>query len=396
MPALKKNVPDPVQIVKKALREPIKDVRPSFPPLPMLYLELFENKNKIKQDLINKDYVPQQVVSHPTASVKKDVEEAFTPPSKKEDDSISISESDKEKTKADTHSESESGSDTESVSDTESESDSEPDVKLKKDDDSESESGSDSDSDNSISESVSQKNSVSERLLELLGDKKSIETKPSRFTPYKDHLPPSLKELEKQGQYQPTAELRNINQISSTEVDEEDKKRDLLFKFDMLRQSNPLAQNIPEFSLHSNLHEMQKEYDNTVKKLHLTSTVESYKKYMIGGFALVEYVLGNYMGFDMQGFTQQQIMSMNSYEKLLIEMGEKSYVPTGSKWPVELRLMFLVIINAGFFIVGKMLMKKTGSDFLTMMNNTVSPPAPEKPKRKMRGPNIDLENLPSE
>jgi hypothetical protein len=98
----------------------------------------------------------------------------------------------------------------------------------------------------------------------------------------------------------------------------------------------------------------------------------------------------------MQGFTQQQILSMNSYEKLLIELGEKSYVPTGSKWPIELRLLFLIIMNAAFFIVSKMIMKKTGANLMNMINgmNTSSPGSSAPRKRKMRGPNINLDDIP--
>lgn len=114
-----------------------------------------------------------------------------------------------------------------------------------------------------------------------------------------------------------------------------------------------------------------------------------------------EFVFGNFLGFDMQGFTQQQILSMNSYEKLLIELGEKSYVPTGSKWPIELRLLFMIIMNAAFFVVSKMIMKKTGANLMGMINNmhttsqTSAPSAvPPRPKRKMRGPNIDLGDIP--
>jgi len=112
---------------------------------------------------------------------------------------------------------------------------------------------------------------------------------------------------------------------------------------------------------------------------------------------LIEFVFGNFLKFDMQGFTQQQIMSMSSYERLLIELGEKSYVPSGSKWPVEIRLLFLILINTGFFIVSKMIMKKTGANVMSMINNmniagTAGGAAPR--KRKMRGPTIDLDDIP--
>jgi hypothetical protein len=111
-----------------------------------------------------------------------------------------------------------------------------------------------------------------------------------------------------------------------------------------------------------------------------------------------EFLLGNFFKFDMQGFTQQQILSMNTYEKLLIELGEKSYVPTGSKWPVELRLLFMIIMNAAFFIISKMIMKKTGANLLGMinsMNSTTTQPSTSQ-KRKMKGPDIDLNNIPDE
>ena len=143
---------------------------------------------------------------------------------------------------------------------------------------------------------------------------------------------------------------------------------------------------------------MKKTYDSTVRRLSLDSSVENYKTYLIGGFMACEFLLGNFFKFDMQGFTQQQILSMNSYEKLLIELGEKSYVPTGSKWPVEIRLLFMIIMNAAFFIISKMIMKKTGANLLGMinsMNSTATQPATTQ-KRKMKGPDIDLNNIPDE
>ena len=148
----------------------------------------------------------------------------------------------------------------------------------------------------------------------------------------------------------------------------------------------------------------------SVRRLSMDSKVEKYKSYLMGAFMATEYVFGHFLGFDMQGYTQQQILQMNSYEKLLIEIGEKSYVPESvSKFPVEVRLLFLVIMNAAIFIGSKMLMAKTGANLLNMINSmnnfNKTPTAPPMPpmnanqprprfmKRKMRGPNINVNDL---
>ena len=166
-----------------------------------------------------------------------------------------------------------------------------------------------------------------------------------------------------------------------------------MFKIELLKKSYPNSV-IPEFNIFSDYSSMKKTYDTTVRKLSLDSTVDSYKTYLIGGFMACEFVLGNFLKFDMQGFTQQQIVSMNSYEKLLIELGEKSYVPTGSKWPVEIRLLGLIIINAAVFLVSKMLMKKTGANLMGMINNMNISQAPPTKKKKMSGPTINLDDIP--
>jgi hypothetical protein len=212
----------------------------------------------------------------------------------------------------------------------------------------------------------------------------------------KRRTPPTLDQLKQTGAYKAPKVVQELRGDEDFE-DDEDKKRELLFKFDLLKKSYK-GQSVPEFTIHSDYKTMERTYEHTVKKLSLDSTVESYKTYLIGGFMVVEYVFGSWLKFDMQGFTQQQILSMSSYEKLLIELGEKSYVPEGSNWPVELRLLFLIIINAAFFIISKLILRKTGSNLMGMVNsmNATSTPASSTggAKRKMKGPSINLDEIP--
>ena len=102
----------------------------------------------------------------------------------------------------------------------------------------------------------------------------------------------------------------------------------------------------------------------------------------------IEYLLGRFLKFDMKGFTQQQMVNMSSYDKLLVELGEKSYVPQSKQWSVEIRLMCLILFNAGIFIASKMFMKGTGNNILNMMN-TLSKNTTQPTKKKMQPPNME-------
>ena len=383
----------------------ISDYPKNFQSSPLLYLELIENKSKIKQDLINKPYVPDL-----EEKKKGDIEEVKE---KKKGDIEEVKEKKKIKKTQEkfvekfiSRKDSELSS-TSSSSKTISRKDSESSTST-----SSSKTISRKDSENSQKTSNVNKidsDDLSERLKELLEESKE-ENENRSVSKYKSYekfklenikkniqQPPTLAQLEQQGQYIPPKEIRDINNIPKFEKDEEDKKRELMFKFELLKKSYSNSQNvIPEYTIHSDLTEMSKTYDITVKKLSLDSTVENYKTYLTGGFMVVEYAFGNFLGFDMQGFTQQQIINMSSYEKLLIELGEKSYVPEGSDWPVEIRLLFIIIINAAIFIVSKIIMKKTGANILNMVNSVKSPTQTNlnKQKRKMKGPEINISQIP--
>jgi hypothetical protein len=128
---------------------------------------------------------------------------------------------------------------------------------------------------------------------------------------------------------------------------------------------------------------MAQKYEMIAKKLSLDSSVENWKRYMIIFVMGLEVVLGK-MSFDVEGFAQQQLIQMNTYDSLLVEMAEKSYTPNGkSKWPVEVRLLMMLTVNMAMFIVCRMIQKRTGTNLLGSINQQLNTGNGE---RLMRGP----------
>ena len=414
-----------VRVIKVPVDRVISEYPQDFPKMPRLYLELLENKGKIKQDLINKEHNPESL--SPSNEISHEFEEnAFI--RRKSNDNINEkwkSESDEERfnRKKSSRDEDErfdrkksSRDEDERFDRKKSSRDDDDDDHRKKssrDDDDDSDIGS-IEEDNETKSNFSYRSSenLSVRLKDLLDDVSDINSEDSfnsrrenfsknndKYTRKRDDIynrkPPTLGELQKRGAYTQSKELRDINNTTISDVNEEDKKREMLFKFDLLRKSYPTAI-IHEYNIHTDYQVMVKSYEDCVRRLSLDSSVETYKTYLVYGFMGCEFVFGNFLKFDMEGFTQQQILNMNSYEKLLIELGEKSYVPSGSKWPVEVRLFFVVIMNAAFFIVSKMIMKKTGSNIMNMINNMNSKvqQATSVKKPRMKGPNIDMSDMP--
>ena len=89
----------------------------------------------------------------------------------------------------------------------------------------------------------------------------------------------------------------------------------------------------------------------------------------------------------MTGFAQSQLVNMNKYDALLIELGEKHYIPSGSQWPVEVRLLGLIFMQTALFIISKQFLGGFGNmgGFGLPTQSTT-----QKKSTKMAGPpNID-------
>jgi hypothetical protein len=272
--------------------------RKNFPRMPTLYLELLENKAKVRRELLNKHYTPPPDPPKPEE-----------PP---QDSSFEQIHSEHEKR------------DHEERSD-----DGEPQPE---------------DSEEAV---------IENQLNTLLGEDKK--------QPAAAAAPPSLQELQQQ------KKVTINNAYTYAEADEEERNA-VYFKYEVLRRMHPNA-NIPEFTMYSDPKLMSQKYEMLTKKMSLDSSVENWKRYMIVFVMGFEVVLGK-INFDMEGFAQQQIMSMNTYDQLLVEMAEKSYVPSGSsKWSPEIRLFMMLTMNVVLFVVSKMIFKKTGTNLLSTINS---------------------------
>jgi hypothetical protein len=220
-------------------------------------------------------------------------------------------------------------------------------------------------------------------------------------------LPPSLSEINDGKVHVDSNGIRNLDYITGNEQAEQDVKKDVLNKFNILKRKHPYA-TIPTYSEHTDLVTLQKDYKSITRQLEIDAKAIKYKTWLLWGYFGLEFVLLNYASFDdIRGFYQQQYNSMNQYEDLLYELGEKTYVPEEKKWPVEIRLLMLIGTNAGMFVLGKMAEKRFGVNpmnlFKTAPNYSQTQEQPQtqqqpgfSPQPKKKGispPDFDFEDI---
>lgn len=117
---------------------------------------------------------------------------------------------------------------------------------------------------------------------------------------------------------------------------------------------------VPEFSEYSPIETIKTQYNQIIRELQLDDNVDTYRTYLFGSWLAIEFVCTQWIGIDLSGFTKHQAMMFHKYNKLLIELGEKSKSGWGSNLPVEVRLIGLVVFQAGIFYLIKVVSEKFG------------------------------------
>lgn len=143
-------------------------------------------------------------------------------------------------------------------------------------------------------------------------------------------------------------------------VSDAKKRADYRVKFSILREAYP-EMSIPDPRDDQGVDEIETMYKQYVKRIHIDTSVDQNKLYLLILWMVIEVIAARYIGLPMKGYTKYQFKYMNKYQMLLIELGERSYSSSlGEGWPVEIRLLGMAVFNAVLFVLVKFLSDKVG------------------------------------
>lgn len=342
-----------LKVKKIPLEEEIPIQKIKFKPIPELYLDLIENKTKLKKN------PPKPIFVRPPESPKS---------SKKHSDSES--EKDHETSKNDKKTmKNEEASDSD-------------DFTLKE-----------------LEKAYEKSKSIDSGSNELVFDESDNEHLDSKNQNTSEKIDDTKSKQNSESQ-QKNEQILTENQVQieeDLEEKERQEKADLIFKFMVLRKQYKNVE-IPEFTEHSDLSSMKRTYDQIIRRVTLDSNIITYKKYLGGGFMIMEFIATKFIGLDISGFANFQSKTMNQYDELLIELGEKNYTGFSKRFPIELRLIFAIVMSAGMFYMQKKMFDSNGfemlSKFMGLESENSTSQGPQLKKRtRMRGPSISPEQV---
>lgn len=201
--------------------------------------------------------------------------------------------------------------------------------------------------------------------IKMINDEKKFKSDSmDRFNTLAQKNPISLEELR-------AKQLEADNQINN-------EKQMYLAKFNLMKKQYP-NENIPFVSMQTDLQFMKNEYNKIFRELRLNAKHQQMKQYLILVFYGIEFLLGKFGKFDMSGYTEAQLNNMEKYDRLLYELGDKHFMPDApERFPVEVRLVGLIVIQTAIFIVMQNITKKmtstgnSGSNLFGFINKFIS------------------------
>lgn len=133
--------------------------------------------------------------------------------------------------------------------------------------------------------------------------------------------------------------------------------------------------------------EIRLAYDRTMRKLYLDDSIDSNKNMLLMMFLIIEAVGTGVFKLPLAGYMRAQIGNMGKYERMLIEMGEKSYLKKKkNSWPVEVRLIITAVVQAAMFMAARFSLNSVMSGLTGNLHGVSSGSIPTAHPRPMPTP----------
>lgn len=132
-------------------------------------------------------------------------------------------------------------------------------------------------------------------------------------------------------------------------------------KFGILRSSYP-QWNVIEPNDTLTLEQIHDLYDHYLKQIMVSRETGNYKTYMVIFLMVIEVIGVKFLKLNMSGYTLSQLRIINRYDSLFMELGEKYLISSGSNWPVEVRIVMMMLFNAVIFLVVRYLCSWMGME----------------------------------
>jgi hypothetical protein len=147
-----------------------------------------------------------------------------------------------------------------------------------------------------------------------------------------------------------------------TREQQEEERSDILWSLKKLKKHYDPKKfpHYDEFTSTSTLKRILKEIK---REVILDENVNQTRQWLVMGWWAMEKVGTEYLSIDLSGFTAYETQNMNEYQKVLVEIGERSYLNWSEGFPPELKLLFLMLTHAALFHV-----KKKATSFTDVLN----------------------------
>lgn len=141
-------------------------------------------------------------------------------------------------------------------------------------------------------------------------------------------------------------------------------RQEFKMKFGILRANYP-QWNVIEPNESLTVQQIHDLYNHYIHEIMVSRETGQYKVYMVIFLMVIEVIGVKFLKLNMSGYTMSQLKIMNRYDTLFTELGEKWLVGGGvSNWPVEARIMMMMMFNAVIFLVVRYLCSWLGVEGL--------------------------------